>query len=185
MEILKKIFVMVAFIFQTIFSACGTAEKVYPSGNDSLPEPEYENPVVFVYVYQNWAWGYQCAGSFVDLNGDVYSFDFSDRDPMKDPEPMDDKDLIEELIKIRDTEEPVRQVDADEIEACYRKIDDIDISAEVSSESVACDAGQHTLYIADGYELIMLSSDGDYQKIKEDKTAKKLARKYERIMKTD
>lgn len=132
--------------------------------------------IVFVDRYQNLAWGYQCNGYFIDCWGNVYAFDYSDRGGMSEEE------FQQALWETYCDTEPVRQEVCDSEKMFNILLEDvykIDRDAEISSQSVACDAGQRTLYVCDcDFEMIKLCSTGDVEEKLQDRTARKLCKYY-------
>ena len=150
--------------------------------NATADQPD-RNTIVLVHRCLNYASGYQDYGSFIDLSGDVYAFDFSTYSYSGSNEKHDDE-FIAALEEIRDTSEPVRAVDSKMIGECYSMIADIDQSAEIKEEPNAFDAGQSTLYAYDSStsSLILLNSYGDYIRELDDAKAKKTVELYEKYL---
>ncbi len=115
--------------------------------------------IVLISRYSNCAWGYQDNGKFITLDGRVYNFDFGDNigSYKKDPS----TDFIGALEDIRDSEGPASNVDADVVAQCLSYAMQVDPEAEFTRESVACDAGQHSVYCVRNGEMIQLSTYGD------------------------
>lgn len=137
--------------------------------------------IVFVERYQNWAWGYQCNGSFIDCWGNVYEFDYSDR-----KKGMSEEELQQALWETYCNTKPVRWKICNSrklFEILQEDVYEIDRNSWFSSEDTACDAGQRTLYVCDSdFELIKLRSTGNITEEMQDKTAKKLCNYYDKIM---
>lgn len=134
--------------------------------------------IVFIRHYTNLAWGYQSNGSFIDKEGNVYKFDFSDL-----PRNISLEEKIQKFQEIRENEKPVSSdiISDDDLKYLYELLGRIDINAGFNKESVACDAGQYTLYGIrykdDGSpELVMIYSYGDWINTPEDDNALKLCK---------
>lgn len=147
-----------------------------------------ERGIVFVQQHQNWAEGYQNYGTVVDINGNVYSFDFSDYNSFENSKATQytDAEFVEELLNIYNTEEPVRVVDQTVVENCYKKIIAINKSSKRIEQSTGgADMGQNTVYVMsyDQSSLIELYSDGDWHRELDDKAAKGIVELYFGLMK--
>ena len=140
-------------------------------------------PIVFVMRRTNYAWGKRDSGSFIDMNGDMYSFDFSDRDILA-------ADFVSALVDVRESSKPSKTGVASKgklAEIVSEDIPDINTEAKVSAKNVMCDYGQETLYVVgtDGSSMIMLRSEGDWEQKLQDNTAKALCSYFDReILKT-
>lgn len=170
----------VIIICFTFLTACGAGGPNSAVGTADQPN---RNTIVLVHHSLNYASGYQDCGSFIDLNGNVYEFDFSTHSYSGSNE-KHDGEFIAALEEIRDTSEPVRAVDIKKISECYSMIADIDQSAKIKEEFIACDAGQSTLYAYDSStsSLILLYSYGDYIRELDDAKAKKTVEIYEKYL---
>lgn len=126
----------------------------------------------------NYAWGKQDSGSFIDINGDMYSFDFSDRDILA-------ADFVSALVDVRESSKPSKTGVASKsklAEIVSEDIPNIDAKSKVTSEHAMYDYGQETLYVvgADGSSMIMLRSEGDWEQKLQDNTAKALCSYFDR-----
>lgn len=157
-------------------------------GTDSLDSVDSNvklpDGIVLISRYTNEAWGHDDRGSFIDGGGNVYDFDFSsgiygDEDEID----IDIEEFIYRLEQIRQTQTPQSSVDIDLLTKCYEYISKVDWSAQVIEESVACDAGQTTLYYFDGDSgnMKLLSSNGDIEKYLDDDAAKQAVKLYEKM----
>lgn len=154
-----------------------------PANSESGGEysvPENSCPIVFVMRRTNYAWGKQDSGSFFDINGDMYSFDFSDRD-------ISAADFVSALVDVRESSKPVKTGVASKsklAEIVCEEIPNIDANAKVTSEHAMYDYGQETLYAVSAKKsaLIELRSEGDFIRELRDSTAKKLCSYYDRVI---
>ena len=127
----------------------------YPEKNDGAD-------IVLISEYKNYAWGYQHSGSFIDMNGNVFDFDFSS-DTYGGEEIDSDAELLQRLTEI--CSETSSESDAfgghtDTLRE-IRKLADRD--AKLISEFDCFDAGQSTVYaVTSGNRLVTVCSDGDY-----------------------
>lgn len=173
----KIIYIIMAVLTAVFKIGSGGTVPEQVSGRDG--------DIVFVRVVSNYAWGYTYCGSFVDTDGNVYSFDFSDDAKNEDgrpfPNEQDDRPLIERLEEIRKTEKPERTLDAKAIDSCAAYIPNIDTSAEMKTEFTACDAGQRTIYaVTEDGKLIEMFTEGDNTGFLDDKAAKKIVNSLEK-----
>ena len=150
-------------------------------GGIVIPEAELpEDEVFLVSQYANGAWGHSYSATFIDTKGYVYSFD-SSMDSYFFGGYEDDIGLSEEFDMIRQCCEPSAQLDIEIIKKAYALGMQIDPDAELESEQVACDAGQHTLYFINPEtdEWIEVSSYGDVDCTPTDKYAKEFEKFYD------
>ena len=142
-----------------------------PKVNPDSDQPE----IIMMYRYQNWAEGYQDSGAFVDADGRAYEFDFANGESY-DFEPLQGDDLIAAFREIQKKSEPGLVVDKKIIDEIIELIPQVNKNAPMTKESVACDAGQHTIYIFRDGEQIELASYGDYERELQDDAAKKIVK---------
>ncbi len=141
-----------------------TGEKTY------TPNTE-KTKIVLLRHYTNSAWYHADEGSFVDMNGNIYTFSYSSEN--FDPSPY--SDLMTELNKIYNDQstKPVGaypDTEAFKILASYA--DKIDPNAEITYEQMACDAGQNTTYlITENGRQAFVHSTGDSDETSDDKYA--------------
>lgn len=136
--------------------------------------------IVLVWQYVNGAWGYENKGTFVDINGNVYTFDFSDYIDISQEE------TVQRLLEIYEKDKPTMSVDKEIVKECYLKIPDINTEAELKKEYAGCvDMGQQTLYAMTYNQdtLVKLCSEGDYEVKRNDKNAQEISDLYEELMK--
>lgn len=163
-SILPRLWILVILSITTLhLTAC----------SKSAPSPEIpDEGIIIIKEYVNWAWGYQHHGSFIDIKGNVYEFDFSDSAYRNDI--TTEQEFLEELESIYQSSQPIASVDASLIEKCYLKIAEIDLNAEIKSESAACDMGQNSLYVLSNHQMVLLNSIGDLNKERDDKAAREI-----------
>ena len=138
------------------------------------PEPKPDqDEIVILYRYQNWAWGVQDSGSFIDASGAVYEFNFANGESY-DYEPLSGDELINALTNIQQNEKPLHYIDEDTMQKIIELIPYVNKDAERAEEYVACDAGQHTVYIVEGAKLTELWSTGDCDRELIDPVAEKI-----------
>lgn len=112
-------------------------------------------------------------GYFIDKQGDVYQFDFSELDAeiyaYTYPEGEEFMGLLDEVHRVT---LPSCTIDLELILWCDMMANNIDTNVDMESEHVGYDCGSDTLYyVADG-ELIEVYSDGDYVSVLSDIYAK-------------
>ena len=154
------------------------------SAADSLPETsantdvqtvyqpaEERSNIVVVSSYRNWAWGYQHSGTFIDFEGKVYEFDFSDEEIKNDIEFVE---RLEAYYHSSDLNYSQKVSDPALVSEIAALSDLISPNAEITKEHAAYDAGQNTIYLLNSEnELVKIYSDGDYTEINTDKHAEK------------
>ncbi len=169
----KLISLMFSIVFIISLSGCNKSEN-----NIDVENIEINQDIVFINQYSNYAWGYQCYGSFIDKNGNAYKFDFSD-------DKISDDEKLEKMAEIMKTENPASNIfDGQSMKYMYSLLYKIDKNAGFDEESVACDAGQNTLYGVvynedSSAEFIQIYSNGDWEIKPLDPNAKKLCDYYQ------
>ena len=129
--------------------------------------------IVIVNSYRNWAWGYQHSGTFIDLEGKVYEFDFSDEEIKNND---DFVARLEDYYHSVDLSYSQKVSDPDLIFEIAALSDLISPNAEIIKEHTAHDAGQDTIYVLNSdNDLIKLYSHGDYSETNTDEYAVKAA----------
>ncbi|MGN0577219.1 MAG: hypothetical protein ACI4J4_01230 [Ruminiclostridium sp.] len=166
-----KIFALFACII-LIFGGCSNSPT--KDGSIDWQNTEVDCDIVFASVYSNWAFDYQCSGSFIDKDGNRYLFDLSDKKG---------SDMLAEFEKIKSEQEGVPLFDDDSIKYMYALLLKVDPEAGYNETSKGCDMGQSTLYgIRSGEngeaELIPIYSTGDWLREPKDAAAKKLFEYY-------
>ena len=182
------------FLCVGLLAACGSeepgsdrgrmpepTEKQGPDGGNSgntdpgvdLTVPE--NEILLVSRSTNGAWGYADSGYFIDTNGDVYGFDFSQMGyRMYTHYGMD---FYDKLMLIRENVPSKINIGEDMVNKIYELGEEIDPGAGFDSQNMACDMGQRTIYYydADTGDLIRCISHGDNEELPKDRNARKLA----------
>ena len=123
----------------------------------------YRTDIALITEYINWAWGYQHSGTIIDMNGNVYSYDFGEEN-YNGEEIDSDEAFIAALMEICDRGEPDSSDSSvtDTLKKIRELADGADRRAKMISESAACDAGQYTIYaVTSDYKLVTICSDGD------------------------
>ncbi len=142
----------------------------------SYPAENYKKGVVLVREYRNGAWGYQHSGDFVDINGNVYPFDFSD----DDREIRSNDELMSRLMEIYEEGTPDSSVCSeytDKLEEITELADKADTRAKLTCEFAAYDAGQYTLYAVNSdFRLVEISSSGGLEILSTDPNALEIQR---------
>lgn len=137
----------------------------------------YKADIVLVSNYRNWAEGFECYGSFIDFEGNIYKFDFSDRNWM---DISSDEDLMCELEKGHFNHlfgDPAGTFeDIDLLWDIAILADQISENAVITKEHKGYDMGQDVLYAVSGeHRLIEINSFGDYDRVNTDENAEKIA----------
>lgn len=137
----------------------------------------YKADIVLVSNYRNWAEGFQCYGSFIDFEGNIYKFDFSDRSWM---DISSDEDLMCELENGHFNHlfgDPAGTFeDIDLLWDIAILADQISENAVITKEHKGYDMGQKVLYAVSGeHRLIEINSFGDFDCVNTDENAKRIA----------
>lgn len=130
--------------------------------------------IVYVRSYRNWAWGHQHYGTFVDMLGNVYEFDFSDNETSSDEEFVE---LLEKWHFNHLFGKPVGKIDdLNALAEIVELADQVSEDAKIVKKLEAYDAGQRTIYALNSrHSLVEISSYGDYRRINTDPNAIKIA----------
>ena len=159
--------------------------SMQPIDDEGVSAPTEESgDIALVLMYSNYAWGYQCSGTFFDRDGIGYDFDFSD---MRD---ISDEDTVCLMVALRQSAlseqgKTLKQTfSADDMEFMLERLKEVDENAGFDSENIMCDYGQRTLYgvrYEDGTaKLIRIYSYGDMVEEPTDKAAEHLYRRFSR-----
>ena len=159
----------------------------------SHPEEYYEitdsndkGDIIFISDYTNYAEGFMCKGFFIDEYGYVYRYNLSNHDFTYDMNTYDYANTNEAFLaalynEIYYKQAPYAVVDEDYMEQLSDVMNEVNVNAKWTEESVACDAGQHTLYALEGSELIAIQSLGDWDGYLNDDSAKELAELFDNL----
>ena len=160
------------------------AKEENVSEREKYPE---KSGIVLIREYKNWAWGYQHSGSFVDMSGNVYDFDFS-TDTYGGEEIGSDAKLMERLTEICSEGEPVSDAavgHTDILRQIRELADGADRDARLVSRSYCYDAGQSTVYaVTSENRLVTVCSDGDNVVTSTDGNAYKIQKLWEEMINT-
>ena len=137
----------------------------------------YKADIVLVSNYRNWAEGFECYGSFIDFEGNIYKYDFSDRNWM---DISSDEDLMCELEKGHFNHlfgDPTGTFeDIDLLWDIAILTDQISENAVITKEHKGYDMGQQGIYAVSGeHRLIEINSFGDFDCVNTDENAKRIA----------
>lgn len=142
-----------------------------PAQTCSPSEPQRSN-IAVIKSYSNYAAGYQHYGTYIDISGCEYAFDFSDKEFETDLEFIE---ALEELDALRDKTPVNTYDDIDTILNMTEYADKIDPDAPMEQKNIGCDMGQDTLFILrSDFTLAEIYSDGDWESVNTDDYAKKI-----------
>ena len=152
----------------------GLSETVTSTAVQTNYEPSTERSnIVIVSSYRNWAWGYQHSGTFIDFEGKVYEFDFSDEEIKNNDDFLT---RLEEYYHSADLSYSQKVSDPTLISEIAALSDKISSNAEITKEHTAYDAGQNTIYLLNSEnKLVKIYSNGDYTEINTDENAVRAA----------
>lgn len=161
------------------------AKEENVSEREKYPEKSDGADIVLIREYKNWAWGYQHSGSFVDMSGNVYDFDFS-TDTYGGEEIGSDSELMNRLTEICLEGEPVSDAavgNTDILRQIRELADGADRNARLISRPDCYDAGQSTVYaVTSKNRLVTVCSDGDNAVTSTDGNAYKIQRLWEEMI---
>lgn len=161
------------------------AKEENVSEREKYPEKSDGADIVLIREYKNWAWGYQHSGSFVDMSGNVYDFDFS-TDTYGGEEIGSDAELMNRLTEICSEDEPVSDAavgNTDILRQIRELADGADWNARLMSRPDCCDAGQSTVYaVTSENRLVTVCSKGDNAVTSTDGNAYKIQRLWEEMI---
>ncbi len=161
-----------------------------PATEDRIPRSEHtektvEHGILLIYARTNWAEGVDFWGSFLDVNGGVYEYDFPNPDDCfwkEPPELEDEATFVRTLEEIRKTQEPVKTVNTEVVNKVRKIGCKIDLSADyyMVREAMSCDYGDEWLIFChpETKEFVLLDNHGDNYLRLEDYHAKKLTEMY-------
>ena len=124
--------------------------------NDKKNKYNADN-IGFVYVASNYAWGSYFSGYYVDVDGSVYEFDFSDDDFF---------DISVERAVTDHNKTASRTISKGDMKSLQKKVARIDDDMKLDAYGYAMDMGEKTIYAVifedDGqFEIIRLGAYGD------------------------
>lgn len=145
--------------------------------NIKVPKDE----IILIERYINYAWGYANEGVFIDSNGGVYSFDFSE---INGANGETDEQFLDKLQMIRKYAEPFATLDKEMLSELYWYSNNINIKAEMPEKHTVCDAGETQIFICapDTHELVLCRQKGDFTGTLKDTNAKKLLSLYDKTI---
>lgn len=126
-----------------------------------ISQREYdENQIVIINRTENYAYGCQDNGIFIDGKGRVYCFDFSQ---LIYPEIMGtDAEFMKKLKDIQKYAEPLMTIEESVISEAINLSFDIAVTETYETECAAFDAGSKKLYVCKGDTLVACRENGDY-----------------------
>lgn len=143
-----------------------------PAQTCSPSEPNERSNIAVIKSYRNYAAGYQHYGTYIDMSGCEYAFDFSDKEIETDLEFIE---ALEELDALRDKTPVNTYDDIDTILNMTEYADKVDPDAPIERENNGCDMGQDTLFILrSDFTLAEIYSEGDFTKVNTDEFAQKI-----------
>lgn len=141
-----------------------------PAQTCSPSEPHERSNIAVIKSYCNYAAGYQHYGTYIDMSGCEYAFDFSDKEIESDSEFIE---ALEELDALHDKAPVNTYDDIDTILNMTEYADKIDPDAPMDSKNIGCDMGQDTLFVLrSDFTLAEIYSDGDWESVNTDDYAK-------------
>lgn len=170
----KKIIAIVSFVlFLASLVSCSSTQS---GSNIEIPD----NEIILISRYINYAWGYDNNGIFIDSDGGVYSFDFSQEINNYNQNETDEI-FLNKLQTIRTYTKPFVTLNANILNELYSYSSEINPNAELNSKHEAYDAGENQLMVCDTdtHKLVLCREKGDYSGTLQDTYAKKLLSFYD------
>ena len=161
-------------------------KTVMPQDRDTPDKKQLvkpENPIAFMSVRSNYAWGFSLHGSCIDTAGNVYSFDFSSTNfKLERKNSTSFEQLVLDYINKVGVEVKGKTMDTNKLREALSYASKVDPDAEITEEHKMCDYGQNTIYAVVDGKPIMLQSKGDVDKTVHDDNAQKAIEFYESLM---
>lgn len=137
-----------------------------------------EAEILIISQYINFAEGYQDEGMFIDSNGGVYFYSFSQ--PTYNLNDFAEEDYMAKLKVIQKYTEPACVLNEKTISRAKKLCSKIDKSESYETECTgSCDIGSYILYVQKEGELISCRESGDWEGTLKSASAKKLMNFYD------
>lgn len=141
---ISVILIMLLFLLNgcTHFSPKNNSSTSGTSASYTAARSDLTSDICLVYMYTNYAWGYQCHGSFFDADGYQYSFNFSDL-----PRDLSDTDRIDLMREIRNDATVHKQTfSAGDMEYMLNTMASVNENTGFVETNIMYDYGQRTVY---------------------------------------
>lgn len=145
-----------------------------PTTNGNAVQPD--NPIAFITVRSNYAWGRELRGSCVDTAGRMYTFNYSKVADGTYSGSFEERIL--QLIKQHGVHPTEALYDVIKLREAISYAKKADPGAEFTKEHKMCDYGQKSLYAVVDGKAFMLQSIGDVDKLTTDANAQKAVEYY-------
>lgn len=147
-------------------------------GTDGQRVVSDEAEILIISQYINFAEGYQDEGVFIDSNGGVYFYSFSQ--PTYNLNKIAEEDYISKFKVIQKYTEPVCVLNEKTISRAKELCSKIEKSDSYETECTgSCDIGSYKLYVQKEGELISCRESGDWEGALKSASAKKLMNFYD------
>ena len=145
----------------------------------SANEIEYaEDEIIIISRTVNFSEGYQDEGIFIDARGRVFSFSFT----MANESIGTGLHLMEALEAIQNYCTPIYVYDGEVMAKLKKYSCRIDFAEEYETEHAAFDAGEKTLSVFDGNEMMVCRTEGDYEGEMQSRSAQRFLAYYDETM---
>lgn len=153
--------------------------KIHTDSYYDITDSNPKGEILVIDRYTNWAWGFQCAGSFIDEYGNVYDFELDNHYFDGDMEEFGYASFDEAFLDILYNEvyyknAPYATASDIDMDKLVELIPEVDRSAKWEEEFTACDAGQSSTYIVYGNDMVKIYTEGDCTGELKDYTAQEI-----------
>lgn len=139
-----------------------------------------EEQILIINRTENYAYGYQDEGIFIDVKGRVYFYCFSQLIYQETPDT--DTEFLEKLRDIQKYAAPVMTLEEDVIAQTINLCLDIGIDETYEKELAAYDSGSKTLYVCNGNNMIACRQNGDFEGSLDSISAKKFIEYFDKAL---
>lgn len=180
-EKMKRIFVAILLISIMCITGCRNL-AVEDSANDSKSDEILMNQkIVFIYHYSNWNDAHMEKGFYIDAKGNKVEYDVAEIVSENWKQIHDFSDIYKIILEFAESNQDAgeKYLSVEEVSKCYKLLAKMGDDYKIKEKGTANDAGDKSWYgvIDDGEnepKLILLSGEGDSEKINSHKNAQKI-----------
>ena len=149
--------VIILVLLLAVFSASCNTDTTVTESQIAPPGQKF----LFVVWYDNCAWGYENTGMYIDRNGNVYSYDLSDRDPRSENYPVGgpySEVWLEDKFSAK--RQYIETIDIETLDQMFLLVEPASLGTLTDPKGTGGDMGE-TRYIAFLYD----DDNGDYREV--------------------